>query len=213
MTIRFEDLLLFFTALLGLYSPFSSIGPYAALIGHFPRSDQRKIANSVFIVVVIVLLVFVWAGQFIFDILGVTAEALTVTGGIALMVAGLPMMLGTEKNEADESDTSEIKKVDWRTLVVIPMTFPMSIDGTFAAYMVTGSSYAKNTIDMLAISAVVVIFSIVVWMTHYLSPPLAARLSPLGRNMITRLGGIILVTIAVQLLADGLKGLFPVLAG
>lgn len=213
MTITIEDLLVLLTALVGLFSPFANIGPFASLIGHFPRSDQRKIARGVFINVLVILLVFVWAGQIIFEILGVTSEALGVTGGIALMIAGLPMMLGAGKNEVDESDTSEVKKDDWRSMVVVPMTFPMSIGGTTAAYVVTGSSIAQNYIDMLAISVVIVIFCGIIWMTHYFSPPLAARLSIRGREILNRVGGIILVTIAVQLLASGLKGLFPVLAG
>lgn len=213
MTVSFEELLVLLTALVGLFSPFGNIGPYAALIGHLPRSDQRKIARGVFINVAVVLLVFVWVGQIIFDILGITSEALGVTGGIALMIAGLPMMLGTGKNKAEETNTSEVEKSDWRSMVVIPMTFPMSIGGTTAAYVVTGSSIAENTIDMLAISAVIVIFSGIIWLTHYFSPPIASRLNPLGRSILNRVGGIILVTIAVQLLASGLKGLFPILAG
>lgn len=213
MTLTIQDLLILLTALVGLFSPFSNIGPYASLIGHFPRSDQRKIARGVFIYALIVLLVFVWAGQIIFEILGVTPEALMVTGGIALMIAGLPMMIGPGNNKADESERSEVEKADWRSMVAVPMTFPMSIGGTDAAYVVTGSSFANNYIDMLAISVVIVIFCGIIWTTLFFSPLLAARLSPLGRDILNRVGGIILVTIAVQLLADGLKGLFPLLAG
>jgi multiple antibiotic resistance protein len=213
MTLSFENLLVILAALVGLFSPFANIGPFASLIGHFPRSDQRKIAFGVFINVLIVLLIFVWAGQIIFEILGVSSEYLSVTGGIALMIAGLPMMLGTGKKDVDESDSSEVGKDEWRSIVVVPMTFPMSVGGTTAAYVVTASSYAKYYIDMLAISIVIVIFSVIIWLTHFLSPPLASRLNPLGREILNRVGGIILVTIAVQLLAGGLKGLFPILAG
>ena len=109
MTLSFDDLLIFLIALVGLFSPFANIGPYASLVGHFPRSDQRKIAAGVFFNVVVVLLVFL--------------------------------------------------------------------------------------------------------ATHFFSPAIAARLSPLGRQILNRIGGIILVAIAVQLLASGLKGLFPILAG
>ena len=42
---------------------------------------------------------------------------------------------------------------------------------------------------------------------------LAARLNPQAQMILGRIGGIILVAIAVQLLASGIKGLFPILAG
>ena len=93
------------------------------------------------------------------------------------------------------------------------MTFPLSMGGTTAAYIVTASSFARNALDLLAISVVVVLFGVVIWLTHLLSPPLAARLSPQSRRVLSRIGGIILVAIAIQLFAGGLKGLFPVLEG
>ena len=57
------------------------------------------------------------------------------------------------------------------------------------------------------------LFGLVIWLTHLYSPPLAAKLNPQARLILNRIGGIILVAISVQLLASGLKGLFPALAG
>ena len=73
--------------------------------------------------------------------------------------------------------------------------------------------FAQNALDLLAISIVVLLFGVVIWLTHFISPPLAAKLNPQARVILGRIGGIILVAIAVQLLAGGLRGLFPVLAG
>jgi len=122
----------------------------------------------------------------------------------------LPMMLGS--NPAEKAEDG-VKAQSWREISVIPMTFPMSIGGTTAAYIVTASSFASNVVDLLAISVVVALFGVVIWLTHFFSPPLAARLSPQSRAILGRLGGIILVAISVQLLVGGLKGLFPILAG
>ena len=210
MSVTLQELFLLFVSLFTLYSPLSNVGAYASLVGHFPRSDQKQLAFRVFTNVLIVMLLFVWVGEFVFDILGVNSFSLSIAGAIALMVAGLPMMLG--KDEPEEIDANNESQT-WREMAVIPMTFPLSIGGTTAAYIVTASSFARNTLDLLAISVVVVLFGGVIWLTHLLSPPLAAKLSPQARRVLSRLGGIILVAIAVQLLAGGLKGLFPVLEG
>lgn len=210
MTITLQQLLLLFVSLFTLYSPLSNVGVYAALVGHFPRADQKKLAFRVFINVLIVMLLFVWLGQFLFDILGVNSFSLSIAGGIALMVAGMSMMLG--KSEPEEVEENK-KPQNWHEIVVIPMTFPLSMGGTTAAYIVSASSFARNVADLLAISVVVVLFGVVIWLTHLLSPPLAARLSPQSRLTLSRVGGIVLVAIAVQLFAGGLKGLFPVLEG
>ena len=216
MTMTLEQLLVLFTALFTLFSPAANVGPFAALVGHLPRADQRKLARGVFLNVVIVLIVFVWAGEFLLNLLGVTPDTLSVAGGIALFIAGLPMMLkGAKEPEGEEEAIAEAREQaqGWRSMVVVPMTFPMSIGGTTASYVVSATGYAQNTIDLLAISVVVLLFCVVVWLTHLFSPPIGKALGPGGRDILTRVGGIVLVAIAVQLVASGLRGLFPVLGG
>lgn len=216
MTLALTQLLVLFTALVSLFSPVANIGPFAALVGHLPREDQRRIAWGVFLNSAMVLLLFVWVGELIFNVLGVTPPSRSVTGGIALFIAGMPMMLRGAKQQDVESDAQEREAVegrDWRSMVIVPMTFPMSIGGTTAAYVVSATGFAENALDLLAISVVVLLFCIVVGLTHLLAPPIGNAVGPGGRDILTRVGGIILVAIAVQLVAGGLKGLFPILAG
>lgn len=75
MTMTLQQPLLFFVSLFTLYSPLANIGPYASLVGHFPRPDQRKLASAVCINVQVVMLLFVWIGQVLkVDSKKVTAE-------------------------------------------------------------------------------------------------------------------------------------------
>ncbi len=211
MTLTGEQLLTLFVALFSLFSPFANIGPFAGLVNHFPREEQIKISRGVFINAVVILLVFVWAGELIFEILGVTSHALGLVGAVALFRAGMPMMTDGNKEESRMDLIESREKQDWRSIVAIPMTFPMSIGGTTAAYVVSATGLATNITDLMALSVVVVAFAVVVWMTHYFSPPLASRLSPAGRDILTRVGGIILLSIAFGLMANSLKGFFPIL--
>jgi len=216
MTLTATQLLVLFTALVSLFSPVANIGPFAALVGHFSRADQRKIARGVFMNAAIVLLIFVWGGEFLFKLLGVTPDTLSVTGGIALFLAGMPMMLKGAKEPEGEEEAIEQAKTrphDWRSMVVVPMTFPMSIGGTTAAYVVSATAFAENAVDLLALSGVVLLFCIVLWLTHLFSPPIGKAVGPGGRDILTRVGGIVLVAISVQLVTSGLRGLFPVLGG
>ena len=216
MTMTLTQILVLFAALVSLFSPLANIGPFAALVGHFSSDDQRKMALGVFVNVLAVLLVFVWVGELLFNVLGVTPDTLSVTGGIALFIAGLPMMLqGAKEPEGEDEAIAQAQEQpqDWRSMVVVPMTFPMSIGGTTAAYIVSATGFARNALDLLAISVVVLLFSIVIGLTHLFAPPIGRAVGPGGRDILTRVGGIVLVAISVQLVASGLRGLFPVLAG
>jgi multiple antibiotic resistance protein len=58
----------------------------------------------------------------------------------------------------------------------------------------------------------IVVLSLVVWGVLRLSPWIAGRIGATGINIFTRIMGLILTAIAVEFIATGIKGLFPVLA-
>lgn len=210
MTLPAQSLGLLFASLFAVYSPLSNVGAYASLTAHLDRRDQKRIAWRVLGNVLIVMLALVWSGEILFEVLGVSSDTVRVAGAIALLAAGLPMMLGTSR-EAEPGDVSGRR--GWADLVVVPMTFPMSIGGTTASYLVTASAASQNLADLLAISGVVVAFALLIFATHWLSPPLAKRLSPQGRDVLNRVGGIVLVAISVDLFTGGIRNLLPGLAG
>ena len=81
MTMSLQQLLTLFVAMFSLFSPLSNIGPFATLVGHFSRPDQKKLAFTVFRNVLFVMLLFVWVGELLFNVLGVNESSLSVTGG------------------------------------------------------------------------------------------------------------------------------------
>ena len=209
MTVSAQALGLLFVSLVTLYSPISNVGACASLTEHLDRGDQRRLALRVLINVLIAMLVFVWFGEVLFEILGVNADTVRVAGAIALLSAGLPMMLGT--TSAVDVDASSYHK-SWSELAVVPMTFPMSMGGSTVAYLVTASAVTTNSQDLHAISGVVIAFAFVIFATNWFSSPLARRLGPQGRNVLNRVGGIVLVAIAVDAFASGIRNLLPGLA-
>jgi multiple antibiotic resistance protein len=208
MTIEPQTLGILFVALLTVYSPLSNVGAYASVTAHLSRENQKRLALRVFRNALVVMLVLVWAGRALFEILGVSPDTVRVAGAIALLAAGLPMMLGTREPE-DPGDATE---KTWQEMVSIPMTFPMTIGGATAVYLVTANGLASSVVDLMAISVVVVAFAGVILATHWLSPPIASRLSAQGQQVLTRVAGIVLVAIAVDLMAGGLRELLPGLA-
>ena len=67
-------------------------------------------------------------------------------------------------------------------------------------------------LSRLEISAVVVALSALVGVLFHFSGPIARRLGASGMGVVTRVMGMILTAIATGMLAEGLKGLLPVLA-
>ena len=71
---------------------------------------------------------------------------------------------------------------------------------------------ATGIIHYTIISMEIGLLSLVLWIVLRLSPFISRHISATGINIFTRIMGLILAAIAIEFIANGLKGLFPSLA-
>ncbi|MFC7131770.1 MULTISPECIES: MarC family protein [Salinibaculum] len=207
MAIPLDELAIFFVSLFTIFSPFARIGGIATISGVYPRAAQRRMAGQVSLNYTLVMLASVWFGPPLLTLLGLTVPGLTATGGIALLLTAGPMMMhGNQRDDVDyEADSGD---GDWHRVITVPLTFPLSVGGATAAIAIAVSAQYPATRDRVLLSAIVVGMALVVGTTHYISPLIANRLRETGgMDILTRVSGIILSTIAVQLLFRGAVGL------
>jgi multiple antibiotic resistance protein len=203
MTITINSLVLFFLSLVGLFSPLAGLASMASITGQYSKEIQRKIATLMVLYITLLLILITWAGQALLELLGVTTSQLTAAGGLVLMLAAVPMMTGKVETHADDHEIQNEGK-DWQSVVAMPLIFPLSVGASTVAIVISTSSRYDTTIDLMAISIACTLFALVVGATNYFSGPLNQRLSPQGRDIMSRVAGIILVAIAFGLLTRGI---------
>jgi multiple antibiotic resistance protein len=98
----FEQPLLLFLALVGLYSPLAALPSYFPIVGQLTRPETRRLALALFVNTAVFALVALWIGEPLLEILGLSTAALTATGGIALMYEGVALMRGTAHHPSVE---------------------------------------------------------------------------------------------------------------
>ena len=205
MTIPVKQLILLLTSLFAVFSPSANIGPIAAISGRFSAPDRHRIAMHVTVSYIVVLIISAWVGQWLLDILGVTVAGLTATGGIALLLAGFPLMIeGNKRQPSQETINEASQEEDWRSVVAVPLSFPMTIGGATAAIVMATASRYDSIPDLIAISLVCVLAAVMIYATHYYSGPIANRLNPRNMDILSRVSGIILVSISAQLIIKGI---------
>jgi multiple antibiotic resistance protein len=97
-----EQPLLLFLVLLGLYSPLAALPSYFPIVGQLTVPEVRRLALALFVNTAIFALVALWVGEPLLEILGLSTAALTATGGIALMYEGVALMRGTAHHPSVE---------------------------------------------------------------------------------------------------------------
>ena len=223
MSFSFNDLLLFLIALFAIFSPFAVIGPYTVMTGGYSRKTQNRISRRVGLYSTFVLIITGWAGEAILKYLGISVEALAAAGGLVLILTSLPMIMKGESprkkvktdnpHELNEAETPEFEDEGWESMVVSPLVFPLTVGAGSISLVITQASMVENIIDRLALTAVMLIDGFIIFAVYYFAGPLSRRMGGRGSAVITRVGGIILLSLAFIIFTNGLKVLLPGLAG
>ena len=93
MNVWFDNILLNYVTFLSLFSPPATITAATIILGRVDRGILWQIAWKIAAGYTLVMLVVIWLGNWLLTALGLSADALTVTGGIALLSQGWPMLI------------------------------------------------------------------------------------------------------------------------
>lgn len=212
LMLSLSDMLRFEIGMLTIFSPPVAMSIYASTLKVIPSMARKAVALRLFFGIALVLVGFVWVGQALLALLGVTVQALTLTGALVLLTWAIPMMLGHEDN-SERAKEPEVPEVDgWQSMMPIPLIFPMSIGAAAISLVVATGARFRTPLDLTVLSLILVAHSGLIAATFYFTGPFSRRMGPMGMEMNKRVSGIILTAISVQMLATSLRELLPGLA-
>ena len=206
------DLLKPLVALLAIVNPIGVIPFFIAFTQHFTPAQRQRTIRVASFAAFVVISVSALAGLKIIEFFGISIASFQVGGGTLLLISSL-QMLNAQPAEAKPADLDEgTQKVDaGASIAIVPLTVPLLTGPATISTMVI---YAEKTRHLWE-HAVLVGYGVVIGLVTYLAFSASARIARVlgqtGINVMTRLMGLILAAMAVELLADGLTKLFPVL--
>lgn len=180
---------------------------FATLTQNTSRKHQNTMAIKSVFVASLILFGFAYAGDFVFDKLGISLDALRIAGGIMLFIIGLNMVFErrTEKRETRAEDILE-QIDDPEDISVFPMGIPMIAGpGTMASLLILMGDKPSLTIQFSVLSALAVVL-LITFLTFLIAGPLIKLMGKTFTDILTRILGILLATLASQFVIDGLTG-------
>src|ERR1700712_3102650 len=208
------DLLKPLIALLAIVNPIGAVPFFIHFTQNLTREQRRRTIRVASISAFIVIAVSAIAGLKIIEFFGISIASFQVGGGLLLLVSSMNM-LNAQQAESRGSDVGDgqAKADAGDSIAVVPLTIPLLTGPATISTMVI---YAEKT-RTLAEHAILVGYGVVIGCATFLAFSASGRIARvLGRtgiNVMTRLMGLILAAMAVELLADGLLKLFPILGG
>jgi len=201
-------------ALLAIVNPIGVIPFFIHFTSGFDRRQRQRTARVAAIAACVVIGVSALAGLKIIEFFGISLASFQVGGGLLLLMSAL-QMLNAQPAESRKEDLAEGgDKVDaGASIAIVPLTIPLL---TGPATISTMIIYADKTRHWWQLGVLVlygVVIGISVWVALSLSGRIAKGLGKTGINVMTRLMGLLLAALAVEVMSDGLIKLFPGLVG
>jgi multiple antibiotic resistance protein len=206
MTLSESEAVLMFIALIALYSPVAAVSSYIPLMKPFGAPQQLRLAVGLFTNIAVIAVVTVLIGEPLLHILGLSTAALSATGGIALMFEAVPLMLGTAHEgpgESPEEEEAAAVAHTWRSVVFMPLTFPLTIGGATVALLIGFRAQVEGSIAVTLLLVAALAYASVTGTCVYIAGHMERRLSTRGKELLDRVAGILLTAIAATLLASG----------
>lgn len=180
---------------------------FATLTKGTTRQHQRAMAIKAVLVASIILFGFAYSGEFLFSKLGISLDALRIAGGIMLFIIGLNMVFEKRQEQREDRAEETLEMVeDPEDIAVFPMGIPMIAGpGTMASLLLLMSK-TDTLADQVSIMSALAAVLVITFITFLIAGPLMRLMGKGFTDVLTRVLGVLLATLASQFVLDGVRG-------
>lgn len=205
-----SDIVKFSITLISILNPLSAIPVFLGYIKHHKNLNIKKVTNTCAIACTITILVSMVFGQALLNFFGISVASFTIGGGFLLFTVAFSMISAHQSNT--KMNTEEIKSLDFeREIGIIPLAIPLlSGPGTISTSIIHAKNFTTSTHWIAAMIMVILVGFIIKIILSY-SEIIGEKLGQIGLNVLTRIMGLILLSMAIEMIASGIKEIMPIL--
>lgn len=187
-----------FVTLFVIMDPVGTIPIFLALTGGRSPASMRRAAWQAVAVSFGVIVAFAFFGQQILAYLNISLPALQMAGGLLLLLIALELLTGKEESFSAGANANV-------NVALVPLGTPMMAGpGAIVATMVF--SDRVHGLDTFAgVAMGVVLVHVALWLSMRFSVPILRVIRESGVLLVSRIAGLLLSAIAVQLMADAIR--------
>ena len=181
-----------------IMDPIGNVPIFASVTRRLSEPARHRAAVLAVVTAAIIIAVFAAAGQRILLYLDVSLSALRGAGGLLLLLVALELLTGSD--DADSSDA--LDPDDHVAVAMVPLGTPLLAGPGAIVATIVFVNRADDARSYLAVAAGAVVVLIAVYLAMRFASVLMRVLRRSGVLLLSRVAGLLLAAIAVQMLAD-----------
>ena len=197
--------------LLAIVNPLGAIPIFLSLCGERSPAECQRIARVTAFSVAAILIIASWTGDVVLGFFGIGIPAFRTGGGLLILLMAISMLLAHPSHSRQSPEEAD-EAGDRDDIAVVPLAIPLLAGPGAISLVIVDAHQAGAWSDRLALSVGILGVALTVLLALRLATPIGEKLSVTGLNIATRLMGLLLAAIAIQMIASGLVELLPGLA-
>ena len=210
MMVELEAYIKLLAGLLPVVDPIGAIPLFISLTEHRSSEERQRIAWVCAMSVGAALLIAHIGGSFWLKFFGIGIPSFQIAGGIVVLFMGISMVKASHDRSRNTPE-ERVESVDKESIAVVPMAIPLlSGPGAMSTVIVNHNLNPSWNYDVLA-AGVIATVALAVLFCLLMAEKIEDLLGTTGMNVITRVFGLIILSIAVEFITKGLAAVFPIL--
>ncbi len=198
-----EYLLLASGSLFVIVDPIAAVPAFIAMTPETAPAGRIRMAKLTACVMAGTLVVFAFAGRWIFRFLGITMPAFQIAASIVLLLVALDMLRAQRSRvqETREETAAGAAKLD---IAVTPLAIPMLAGPGAISTSIVLQNQAQGWAQQVALCVSILLVALATYAVLRISARGMQWLSPIALSITTRIMGLLLAAVAVQFMDNGL---------
>lgn len=202
--------------LLAIVNPLAIVPFFIHYTQGFSRVQRRRTIVVASFSAFVVIATSALAGLQILEFFSISLPSFQVGGGMLLLISSMNMLNAQPaevKPQTNEMEDGAEKAARGASIAVVPLTIPLLTGPATMSTVVIYAEKAKTFFQLGTLIGYGVVVALATALCFSLAQPIARVLGKTGIDVMTRLMGLILAALAVEVMAGGLGKLFPALRG
>jgi len=204
---QLSDVINFYISLFAVCSPLSALPALLNLSYGKSVVEKKKIAITASTAVAIILIVATWLGLPLLNIFGIRIPSFQIAGGFVLLLVALSM-LNAQPSRIQQTEEDQAEAALKPSIAIVPLAMPIMAGPGAITTVIVNASIWTAPLDHVFLSIAVVFVALTTGTVLYFANHVERVLKQTGINVITRIGGLILASMAVQSIVNGIHSLW-----
>lgn len=187
-------------ALLTITNPIGTLPIFLSLTKDATPAKQRHMAIMIGLALIAVLAISLAAGTFILGLFGIDMTAFKIAGNLLVATIGWAMLT---------AKSSPVTVEPGQSPVVVPLAIPVLAGPGAIALVITFAHSYTTVLDWVAGAVTILVVGLIVGIVYFAGPTIAKLLKTTGMDILTRVFGLLLLSIALQTILSSLGEAFP----